>query len=272
MRIGVLDADDSVISAFEMRYGSTVVVEDRALAQADTCSGIGNCWPPKGGIKIKSSYNNAVCTSAFLAKRTDTNKIVVVTAGHCIARNGGSETDWIHSYTVFGVSKNYVWADNKDAEVGIIKILDSVSSGMTTFTEYLRNNSPITVVNLPALQSSGAQAVGLAVCRMGNASGLTCGTITGHHVENESCVANNTICKTLLSTTEVSFDSTGGDSGGAVFSNNGTSNVGYGLHVHSDPDGTPGAHGWFSPLDLARSTLITETGVTIEWCILEGPC
>lgn len=77
--------------------------------------------------------------------------------------------------------------------------------------------------------------------------------------------------RTIKKTIELDFDSTGGDSGGPVFSDL-TESVGYGLHVHSDVDDDPIPPGqdtrrsWYTPLDAARATLIDRRGVSITWC------
>jgi hypothetical protein len=53
---------------------------------------------------------------------------------------------------------------------------------------------------------------------------------------------------------EVDFDSTGGDSGGPVVApiTSSSNKIALGTHVHSDADGTPGAHGWYSPIDVGE--------------------
>jgi hypothetical protein len=75
---------------------------------------------------------------------------------------------------------------------------------------------------------------------------------------------------TVLKTMEVDFDSTGGDSGGPLFytvPGGGTTNrIALGTHVHSDPDGTPNAHGWYSPIDTGRDTYNALWGYSYTMC------
>lgn len=100
----------------------------------------------------------------------------------------------------------------------------------------------------------------MIVCRSGRTSGWDCGTIVRKNVTKPSCVLTD--CRLIDYTVEVDFDSKGGDSGGPVH----ISNNALGTHVDSElPDG-PGKHGWYSPLDFARSTYYDVTGLSYNVC------
>jgi hypothetical protein len=98
------------------------------------------------------------------------------------------------------------------------------------------------------------------VCRMGLTSLKDCGILYEWNVRRPSCVPGWG-CKNIDYAMEVDFDSTNGDSGGPVF----WVNSGYGIYFHSDPDG-PGAHGWYSPLDIASTEYAVRTGVIFDYC------
>jgi hypothetical protein len=117
-----------------------------------------------------------------------------------------------------------------------------------------------------------SQKVGDAVCRMGATSGRTCGTLTVWSVRNKSCVAADSVCRWIDHTMEMSFDSTGGDSGGSVYQFSPTPGyvIGYGTHVHSDVDGTPGANGWFSAIGDGYATHFEKYGWTYTVCTSSG--
>jgi hypothetical protein len=260
--VGLADPTDAATERLTATYGDALRFRSLQPGRADACNSLADCWPPKGGMKIVSNSGGGICTSAFVARRTDTGELALVTAGHCIATWGGSEIQWTHGGNVIGKSKQYVWQSFTNADVGLIRINDDATADMAgNYRRYISDNSPITVSSMTGVGST--QQPGFQVCRMGWTSKLDCGTILYTGVARYSCVGTD--CRLINNTNEVSFDSTGGDSGGSVFS--ALSTIGYGLHVHSDDDNAPDPHGWYSPLNQARSTLISVKGVTINWCV-----
>jgi hypothetical protein len=264
--VGVQDLDGAISSEVARRYGLSVRFRQQSPAEADACTSISACWPPKGGFKIVASSDGGICTSAFVARRTDTDELTLVTAGHCLYVHGGSDVQWTHNGSTIGKSKQYIWESFKAADVGLIRISDASTTAMASnFRRFISNAnvSPPTVSSLEDVASNSLQQVGYSVCRTGWASHRTCGEILYRQMANYSCVTGYT-CRLINGTYEVDFDSTGGDSGGSMFSPLGP--LGYGLHVHSDPDDDPDPHGWYTTLQNARDTLIDERGVTVNWC------
>lgn len=261
--VGVRDLEAGDAAYLKERYGPPIVVQEESAAVADACTGFADCWPPKGGIRI--TQGSAYCTSGFLARRHDVNRVVVVTAGHCIATNGGEGAIWKHDGRTIGPGKQWVWTAYANSDVGLVNIYDSVSSTMTSFNRYLAKASPVEVLSLTYVLPATSQHEGYLVCRVGATSGRNCGTIVGDDVSMLSCVGSR--CYLILHLKEVDFDSTSGDSGGSVFSKV-TDGVGYGLHVHSEVDtNPPPRHGWYTPLTRARSTMSSVHGIDISFCI-----
>ena len=62
---------------------------------------------------------------------------------------------------------------------------------------------------------------------------------------------------------EVNFDSSAADSGGPYY----WIERGYGLHVHSNIDGTINAHGWYSTLGDASSQYWAKFGIRYRFCL-----
>jgi len=241
------------------RFGDALVVRHQELGQADACTGPNNCPPLKGGLGILAP-DNGPCTSAYIAKRTDTGQFVMVTAGHCIAVHGGQGAQWRHGSGAdliqIGQAQKNTWVAGANADVGLIGIY--TASVPATKNQFLAQVGDLR--NLTSRVSLGNQHVGDVACRSGRTSGRTCGTIAVVNVDRQSCVG--TTCKTIHHMVEVSFDSTGGDSGGPMY----YGSAGLGLHIHSDPDSQPNAHGWYSPLDWAISEYQSRWGIPYNYC------
>jgi hypothetical protein len=137
---------------------------------------------------------------------------------------------------------------------------------------------PSEVVPVEGVTSNVDQLQNDSVCRMGygtwlasgQVQGRTCGQITVVDVTNLSCSPDGSTCYHIQHTNQVTFDSTGGDSGGAVTHKvyiNGSEfyYVAYGTHVHSQPDG-PGAIGWYSPVTLSASAYSLAYGYSFNVC------
>lgn len=281
--VGVMDLTQPRREVLRERYGPGIKVEDDVPAVADACTDDHNCWPPMGGIEIMPSFNiNRWCTSAFVARIQSTGQKVLITAGHCIWANKGSDEQLEHDNHNIGKAKDWVFEDEATADVGIIGMYNTVQDQFLhpAFNRFMRGPSVPTIGTLVGTVAGEQQAEGFLVCRMGRTSHKDCGMIVKELSKNESCAKNvNNVekCWDIRKTIELNFDSTGGDSGGSVYSNSEVgqeSGIGYGLHVHSDPDppaaipdGQLTRRSWYSPLNWARQTLIDYDGVTINWCL-----
>lgn len=266
--VGVPEVNATVSAILESRFGDGIMVRQNGRAQADACT-VSSCWPQKGGVRVYSISKGNSCTSGYVAKRSDTGELALVTAGHCIYVGGTG--NWAHdssTHTV-GPTAGHTWVANADADVAFIRM--TVSALPSVKNQVLRFDEGIYA--LTAVADTTAQLVGGAVCRTGygtklqGGNGRTCGTIVAANVSRPSCIG--TTCRTIDHTWEVSFDSTGGDSGGPVYA--GVTDpgygTGYGTHVHSDPDGTPGAHGWYSPLGWGKAEFFNRFGVLYRYCL-----
>lgn len=257
--VGVTGLTRDKAATLEDRFGSNLTFREQGPAVADACNSMADCWPPKGGLEIASAYDGGLCTSGFIASRLDTQALVMVTAGHCLEVHGGTSTVWTHHGNNIGQRQNETWNPNSNADVGLIGIY--TASTPTTKNQAIVG-MPATVAGITIGTSSSNQSPGNTVCRTGRTTGLSCGTIYLANVTRQSCV--NTTCYSINHTWEVTFDSTGGDSGGPLIHNQ---TFAHGTHVHSDPDGQPNAHGWYSPTDWGRSAYSAMFGVSYVICV-----
>ena len=225
------------------------------------------------------------CTTGFLGRRTDTGALVTVTAGHCLALNNSSGTDyWGHATTPaaaanFGSELSNTWTDYARADVGLVVLNSGAVSalgGSNLNMVHVQDpgyNEPIV-----GIRGYASQLEGDAVCRMGwgtwNATGQgrTCGIIVDTDVTNLSCESGlSGNCQHIMHTWMVNFDSLPGDSGGPithkVFLPGDAYLLAYGTHVHSkDP---MDYSGWYSPIAQGISAYDQLAGVsyTYEVCI-----
>ena len=89
--------------------------------------------------------------------------------------------------------------------------------------------------------------------RAGATSGVDCRQVRLANVTRASTVSG-VGTTTVQHTNEVSFDSTGGDSGGSMYFRSGAVVIAQGTHVHSDADTQNPAYGWFTPISWGKST------------------
>ena len=257
--VGVHELEPGDIDLLTSRFGPGIEVRDQQRAQADVCT-LASCWPQKGGFKVYSIANpSVVCTSGFVAK-SESGAYGLITAGHCTYKGG--PLNWAHdsaAHTI-GTTSGNTWLEGANADVAFIYMNYASNPPPTVKNYYLPQDGQIN--SLTQVVESADQLEGSVVCRTGVTWGRDCGTIFDANTDNESCINNNSVCRTIHHTWEVDFDSTGGDSGGPY--NFGIS-TGYGTHVHSDPDG-PGAHGWYSPLGWGRTAFFQQFGVFWSFC------
>lgn len=214
----------------------------------------------EGGLKITQSAS--WCTSGFVVKALNTGGIRLLTAGHCIDVNGGSGATWKHNGTRFGLAKDETWkvGVTRDGDVGLIDLdADEVPS-----TKNLMYRSGTTYKTVAGWDSN--QYVGDQSCRVGATWGLDCGEINAVNVTRDSTVPG-VGTMTVRHTNQVSFDSTGGDSGGSMYFTSGAYVIAQGTHVHSAKDGTADAYGWFTPISWGKSTLEGLFGYDYVVCV-----
>jgi hypothetical protein len=263
--VGIDDLTAEKAARMRAQFGDALLIREQEVPVADThaCTGISHCWPAKGGIKMYWALNSAVyCTTGWVARRSDTNALVLVTAGHCIELNGGSGDEWRHAGTKLGNALLETWAEGADADVGLITVTTAPATKNQVLTSL-----PNVVGQINAIRVSGLQLEGDALCRIGATSGRTCGTLTVYDITKPSCNSNRTVCKNIDHTNEVSFDSTGGDSGGPVFQFSPIPGyvIGYGTHVDSEVDG-PGANGWYSAIGWGYTAYASYHPYTYAVC------
>ena len=262
--IGVASADTAAAINLQKLFGDAVSVKATPSIGADACNSVSDCWPNKGGIKIYPIIaGGTACTSGFIMKRTSPTptRYAMLTAGHCLGKNGGTPNppiSWKHGPTgnthLVGTTAYSTWFEGEYADAGVLW----VDSPPTTKNIFLADNSPLIQQQLSYFTPNVEQTVGDTACRMGYNSTLACGDIVdvdvdmvdvdGHHINN------------LI---EVNFDSHVGDSGGPIFVG------GAGLGTHSDsanPD-CGGCHGWYTPLENSRDTLLIRYNVIFKFCL-----
>jgi len=121
-------------------------------------------------------------------------------------------------------------------------------------------------------------AFGAGTVKHHGGTGKRCGVITGLSFGNKTCKGAGQgqgagPCATLEITVEVSFDSTGGDSGGPYWEG-GSGNTSpwraVGMHTHSMDDGTANAHGWYVP--ISRQLAALDAKVIIVRLCTDAAC
>lgn len=238
-----------------------VTVRGSEEAEADYCPETG-CLPLKGGIGFTDQNGNWPCTTGYLARRTDTSpdRLVVVTAGHCI-KYGTANDPYKHGSSNIGSSLSvggtvHVYFSRSNADVGVI----APSTIPTYRNRILVDESPETTVSVETALSWDLQAEGMAVCRMGKTTGRQCGTIRIRDDDRYSEVTGYAI-NLIEGVVVYSRDANGGDRGGPMFytrinSSGSTYAVLLGTHVHSQDAYAPtGGLGWYSPWDRGISQL-----------------
>lgn len=253
--VGVDGLSAGTASLLIETFGSGIALRDQRFPQADVCT-VASCWPPKGGIEVKSVATGNRCTSGFISKN-EFGQIGLLTAGHCIW--AGGQGTWRHAGQNIGTTTGYTFWNGADADAAFI-YTNAAGANPPTKNLYLTETDVTRA--LTSVIETANQHVGDVICRSGITSGKDCGTIAAANVSNPSCV--NTTCRTIDHTWEVNFDSTGGDSGGPYHVGITT---GFGIHIHSDPDGTPNARGWYSPLGWVRTEFLSRFDVLWGQCL-----
>lgn len=290
VEVGVVGPTNEKAAALKQIDPDAVLVSsDRPIADACT---ITSCPPPTGiigGLEIIQA-GSSICTSGWVGKRLDVAGVTaLVTAGHCI-RNGALA--WHHpTGTTIGTAvTSNGWYDGSWSDVGWIVL--NASSIPTTKNRAIYNPDTNKVVSITSTDDANQQLEGDQVCRVGwgswsknhNASdplrnhytGLQCGTIVLYssdsdgttNANSQSCVGSPSVCKYIRYMKVVSFDSTGGDSGGTIFTpTTGTTATLLGTHVHSAADSSTSNRGWYTTYQYNHIELHDYLGYDVVVCL-----
>jgi hypothetical protein len=272
--VGVSKLTPEIEASMQSKFGDGLSFRESPHAVLDACNSVDDCRPMKGGIHIYSAYDTSVnCTAGFIVRRTQNNgQLAVLTAGHCVelgqsaSGDAGVNTPWRHNGNQFGLSKYETWHSDYNADVGLVGLDPSEVTAMTTKNR-LFTGSTTTIRTVVDWFDDTEQSEGDQVSRYGLTSHSDTGVIVDDDITHDSCKTQTTGCRPIRHTTEVDFDSTGGDSGGPYYlAVNTTDRIAMGTHVHSDPD-APGAHGWYSSIDWGRGTYFDHFGDLYSLCV-----
>ena len=286
--IGVTGLTSQAQELLFHRFGSEVLVHEDVASENDACTDMEHCGPQKGGIKTyQTGYpNSRICTTGFMARRTDNAKLVMLTAGHCLALSNipGPDT-WAHNANTWGTELYNTWFDWSHADIGAIELdAEAVAALSTTTLSHWQDDPVVQNYHVATGWPSSSQITGDQVCRMGwgwfNAygNGKKCGLVGANvEVARKSCESGLTVnCRWINPVWEVSFDSLPGDSGGPVTRLLPTTPLtlsAYGTHVHSGSG--DGAVGWYSPWQWSKTAYDNlSLGYSITFCFTSTnpPC
>jgi hypothetical protein len=222
-------AQQALVRAATKRFGAALRLG--ALdgdGQATACN-YPDCDPPlRGGLYVQN--NNAACTSGFIAQsKVDSTKYLII-AGHCIFASG-TNGNWQAfqpangQFHDIGPNWNNKWDSTGD--MAIVRINKPGTDGWNVRPWVYVTNGPDTVED-PSynIANDGGSRLNMRVCKTGWALGYTsCGKVTGLDLTRRYCGSG--ICVTVEHLGGASFCTTGGDSGGPVFSGH----VAYGIVV-----------------------------------------
>jgi len=276
--VGVQSLDEHSRSALADVIGPGLILEESAPAHSDCVNG-SDCRPIKGGLAITAD-NGGQCTSGFVVKRTGTGALHLLTAGHCIDRNGGYDGIWRHDGLGYGRAREETWQPGyvRTADVGLTTIFSGEVANMTS--KNLMHRGAGNVYGVVGQVTGAQQGINDTVCRYGRNGGYTCGHINALYANRLSCVGTPpaTTCVTVTKTIRVNFDSEGGDSGGPMFMFTSppptytTYVLAMGTHVHSEYE-EPGPYqdpqpwyGWYSPVDVGAAQFNSNWGYTYSLC------
>jgi hypothetical protein len=177
------------------------------VGQPSSCHSRSDCGPRvMGGLRI--TFTGWSCTTGFVARDTQTRKLVVLTAGHCLAGSGLSAL-WSHHGVPIGRAFLEAFHPGTGADVGAIELADARAGNEV----YGASNTDIRRVTGSA--SNASQAVGSKVCRSGATSAWRCGSIVAADVD--STIGGRLIHHTWWT----DFPSAAGDSGSPVLDQDG---------------------------------------------------
>lgn len=188
-----------VANSLRAAYGDAVVVTylDHAPMPM-TCSPFNCPNPLKGGLSITGG--GYICTSGYFQKVGSV--LYMITGGHCLDDAGGVGVPWYHT-SLIGYAAHYQSAGTADAGL----ITSSEGGARNQVLEYVASPPPwYTILSLTGWTAGSSQTLGSLVCKAGQTTGWTCGTLT----QKDVTVGNRYHLNVTTATTS------GGDSGGSV--------------------------------------------------------
>lgn len=211
-------------------YGDAIVVDESAPTPTPATCTPSNCGNPlKGGLSI--SGGGQLCTSGYFQKISGT--LYLVTAGHCLVAAGGTGIPWYHT-SLIGYATWFQSAGTADAG----GITSSETGAKNVFLEYVfGQHNYYSTATLTGWVAGTSQTLGSYVCKAGQTTGWTCGSLLNVDMTEGNRYHLN----------EVGASSLGGDSGGTVV---GPANKLYGETSLSDG---AGGHTWYVPPDRVDS-------------------
>jgi hypothetical protein len=280
------------------------------------CNGgdVKNCPPVKGGIRIFRTIDlnpTHNCTSGYLSRIQGEARVVMVTAGHCMKEpQQGTLNRWYHLAADFpndwfgpaDLAHSYWCCNDPNADgtdIGIITVNDPPPDAQLDRVLAVNNPPDVQKINRIVPDSAPQQNEEAPICRMGYGSkyiidhneftgytALKCGQISGTDMATRSCEdddfcdepgeCRNPWCKWVDHLNRVDFDSTGGDSGGTMFTAYNSTQV-YLLGTHSDSRGdNDGANGpgFYVPVGQGIAEIYNRSGgdIFLEPCTVVNPC
>ena len=226
--VGVEDARQATVAAFQARYGDDVLVEQMRAPELDACTRTDCRYTLRSGLKTNS------CTLAFTANA----RTRVLTAGHC---SDGNQT---HGTEVYGMSEASIFAGRVDAQKNTVT--NGFGASASVYVGSATVARKVTSVGLWA-----NLAVGTVVCKSGVTTEETCDQVESTDFAWSEVPSGNRFIKTL-------YCALGGDSGSGVY----IGNQAVGIHSGgaSGPCEQEGDYSVFGHIEYARSAL----GVTID--------
>ncbi|WP_431046788.1 S1 family peptidase [Streptomyces sp. P1-3] len=198
----------------------------------------------------RMTFDGFLCSVGYGAKAADGTRYLV-TAGHCIE----NLPELAYQGERFAKGENTRFALGKDSvDMGIAR-LDAEDSVGTTVDTYGNGDAH-------AVKGSERAPVGADLCKAGQTTGWTCGTVSAYNVSVTYTDENggpDTVVTGLGSSTVCTE---GGDSGGAYISGDQAQGMTSGGPSHQQCDGVNGeGSSYFQPLDdtLAHYNLTLDT-------------
>lgn len=249
------EIDSETKQAFFAAYGTDVRFVESGLGEFGACTNRQRCGKAlRAGIQARNQPANVKkCSTGFTVKVNGVTRIL--SAAHCSQANwGGGNEKRYHGFTdpmQFGVVVGRFLGGGVDAEAL------SVQSPFVAHPWIYRDDDnqqwPVKY-----MMPNSATFWGDTVCRAGNTTGRSCGTITDKMFSFTRQGVN------LVQLVRTNACSGGGDSGGPVF-------FGYeawGIHAgYVTPNSNPGCgagfnttHSFYSPINW----VLTQLGATLE--------
>ncbi len=243
--VGVLGLTANMASTLVERYDAVQAVDEPVDNEMDTCNSVDDCYPMKGGLRIREvGHPSSYCTSGFNVRLSNTSTFRVLTAGHCLGKAlNGPTGAWTHGGTEFGSGTYNTWTTGSDADAGLI------SQANPTVDNQLFGTSTSDIRTVGGYVTTASQNQNDYLCRQGATSGFWCGNIA---LEDKSKDVDG---RTIDHQWVVNFDAIAGDSGGPYFTTSSGVTLAWGIHSDSTSANPPGGSAWYSPMQWVFSVL-----------------